>query len=245
MVAGLDGSGERPGLLLPPHVVAHHEDLHRRPGWVSHTERDAYWEELAETLRHDRIEAPVMHVAGWFDLFLSGTLENHRRVGGPLVIGPWSHLTMGASGTGRVDFGFGASAQAIQLEQRQLAFLKGQDTGPPRDALDRVHRQRPHRRALVAHDRQQRAERRSDVLARLRRVHQPQCRLHRAPVERGAQRERAAVVLQAVVEVVRRHRGEHGREPRRAGGRRLEGAAGQGSSSAVRCRRTAGRWWSR
>ncbi|MEV0612746.1 CocE/NonD family hydrolase [Nonomuraea sp. NPDC050404] len=98
--------------------------------WISHPERDAYWEELAQTLRHDRIEAPVMHVAGWFDLFLSGTLENHRRLGGPLIIGPWSHLTMGASGTGRVDFGFGASAQAIRLEQRQLAFLQGRDTGP-------------------------------------------------------------------------------------------------------------------
>ncbi|MGP4101008.1 CocE/NonD family hydrolase [Nonomuraea sp. KM90] len=98
--------------------------------WISHPERDAYWEELAETLRHDRIEAPVMHVAGWFDLFLAGTLENHRRLGGPLIIGPWSHLTTGASGTGRLDFGFAASGQAIQLEQRQLAFLRGRDTGP-------------------------------------------------------------------------------------------------------------------
>ncbi|MFC4120567.1 CocE/NonD family hydrolase [Nonomuraea zeae] len=98
--------------------------------WTGHPERDDYWQGLAETLRHDRIEVPVMHVAGWFDLFLGGTLENHRRLGGPLVIGPWSHLGPGASGTGRLDFGFGASAQAIQLEQRQLAFLRGQDTGP-------------------------------------------------------------------------------------------------------------------
>ncbi|XVQ89744.1 CocE/NonD family hydrolase [Microbispora siamensis] len=99
-------------------------------GWTSHPERDAYWEELAETLRHDRIEVPVMHVAGWFDLFLGGTLENHRRLGGPLVIGPWSHLAPGAAGTGRLFFGAAASGQAIQLEQRELAFLKGEDTGP-------------------------------------------------------------------------------------------------------------------
>ncbi|WP_068928051.1 CocE/NonD family hydrolase [Planobispora rosea] len=98
--------------------------------WISHPDRDAYWRELAETLRHDRIEVPVMHVAGWFDLFLSGTLENHRRLGGPLVIGPWTHLAPGASGAGRLGFGFFASAQAIRLEQRQLAFLKGEDTGP-------------------------------------------------------------------------------------------------------------------
>ncbi|GAA3549406.1 CocE/NonD family hydrolase [Nonomuraea rosea] len=98
--------------------------------WTGHPDRDGYWQERAETLRHDRIEVPVMHVAGWFDLFLAGTLENHRRLGGPLVIGPWSHLAPGASGTGRLDFGFAASAQAIRLEQRQLAFLQGQDAGP-------------------------------------------------------------------------------------------------------------------
>lgn len=98
--------------------------------WTSHSERDAYWENLAETLRHDRIEVPVMHVAGWFDLFLAGTLENHRRLGGPLVVGPWSHLAPGAPGTGRLYFGPAASAQAIQLEERQVAFLKGEDTGP-------------------------------------------------------------------------------------------------------------------
>ncbi|GAA2845636.1 CocE/NonD family hydrolase [Streptosporangium fragile] len=97
--------------------------------WISHPTRDAYWEGLAETLRHDRIEVPVMHVAGWFDLFLAGTLENRRRLGGPLIIGPWSHGP-GASGTGAVNFGFAASAQAAQLEGRQLAFLRGADTGP-------------------------------------------------------------------------------------------------------------------
>ncbi|MEU4538869.1 CocE/NonD family hydrolase [Streptosporangium sp. NPDC023825] len=97
--------------------------------WISHPTRDAYWEGLAETLRHDRIEVPVMHVAGWFDLFLAGTLENHRRLGGPLVIGPWSHGS-GATGTGHLDFGFAASAQAAMLPQRQMDFLRGRDTGP-------------------------------------------------------------------------------------------------------------------
>ncbi|GGK90700.1 X-Pro dipeptidyl-peptidase [Sphaerisporangium melleum] len=98
--------------------------------WTAHPERDAYWEEAAQTLRHDRIEVPVMHIGGWFDLFLAGTLENHRRLGGPLVIGPWSHLSPRAPAAGRLYFGASASAQAIELEQRQLAFLRGEDTGP-------------------------------------------------------------------------------------------------------------------
>jgi putative CocE/NonD family hydrolase len=95
--------------------------------WIAHPTRDAYWEGMAETLRHDRIAVPVMHVAGWFDIFLAGTLENHRRLGGPLTIGPWAHAALTAS-TGRLDFGFFASGQAAQLEQRELAFLASAGT---------------------------------------------------------------------------------------------------------------------
>ncbi|GAA3003123.1 CocE/NonD family hydrolase [Streptosporangium longisporum] len=94
--------------------------------WISHPERDDYWRELAGTMRHEDIEVPVMHTAGWFDVFLAGTLENHRRLGGPLVVGPWSH---GAS-TGALDFGFAASAPAARVEARQLDFLRGADRGP-------------------------------------------------------------------------------------------------------------------
>ncbi|MEU4830237.1 CocE/NonD family hydrolase [Streptosporangium sp. NPDC023615] len=94
--------------------------------WISHPDRDAYWRELAETLRHEDIEVPVMHTAGWFDVFLGGTLENHRRLGGPLVVGPWSHL----ASTGALDFGFAASPPAARVEARQLDFLRGADRGP-------------------------------------------------------------------------------------------------------------------
>jgi putative CocE/NonD family hydrolase len=90
--------------------------------WMAHPQRDEYWQGLAETLRHDQIQVPVMHSVGWFDIFLAGTLENHRRLGGPLTLGPWSHGPANAS-TGRLDFGFGASGQSAQLEQRELAFL--------------------------------------------------------------------------------------------------------------------------
>jgi putative CocE/NonD family hydrolase len=95
--------------------------------WVAHPTRDEYWQDKAETLRHDRIDVPVMHMAGWFDLFLRGTLENHRRLGGPLTIGPWAHGQATAC-TGRLDFGFFASGQAAQLEQRELEFLASAGT---------------------------------------------------------------------------------------------------------------------
>jgi putative CocE/NonD family hydrolase len=99
--------------------------------WISHPTRDGYWQGVAETLRHDQIEVPVRHTAGWYDLFLAGTLENHRRLGGPLVIGPWSHGQF-PSTVGDLDFGFGAAGAAAQLEQQELRFLAsyGQDAGP-------------------------------------------------------------------------------------------------------------------
>ncbi|MVZ99385.1 CocE/NonD family hydrolase [Actinomadura sp. LD22] len=98
--------------------------------WVAHPERDAYWTDLARTLRHDRIAVPVLHVAGWFDVFLRGTLENHRRIpGGRLIIGPWTHLSQ-AAGAGELHFGHAASAQAAQVEAAQNAFLRGDTEGP-------------------------------------------------------------------------------------------------------------------
>ncbi|GAA3236055.1 CocE/NonD family hydrolase [Actinocorallia longicatena] len=100
--------------------------------WVDHPERDAYWRELAESLPHDRITASVLHTAGWFDVFLKGTLENYRRIpGGGLVIGPWTHLTQDVS-AGELLFGAAASAQMAMLEEIQIGRLAGRpDAGPP------------------------------------------------------------------------------------------------------------------
>ncbi|TNY35935.1 CocE/NonD family hydrolase [Thermomonospora catenispora] len=142
--AGGEDAGDRFGALLPvladPDSALRTLPLRDMPGvsqafpfwrdWVDHPERDEYWEGLAETLRHDRIEVPVLHTAGWFDVFLRGTLENFRRIpGGRLIIGPWTHLSQEA-GVGELNFGFGASAQAVMLEAEQIAFLTGRTEGP-------------------------------------------------------------------------------------------------------------------
>ncbi|MBE1534717.1 CocE/NonD family hydrolase [Actinomadura algeriensis] len=98
--------------------------------WTDHPERDGYWEGIAETLRHDRIDVPVLHTAGWFDVFLRGTLENFRRIpGGRLIIGPWSHLSQ-ASGAGELNFGHAAAAATALLEPAQIEFLSGSTEGP-------------------------------------------------------------------------------------------------------------------
>ncbi|WP_177228614.1 CocE/NonD family hydrolase [Amycolatopsis sacchari] len=69
-------------------------------------------------------DLPTLHVGGWFDLFLRGTLANFTAMGGHLVVGPWSHADQ--SGVAGEVLHPGGSAQAIGLEQQQLRFLREQ-----------------------------------------------------------------------------------------------------------------------
>jgi uncharacterized protein len=104
------------------------------PTWLDHEERDGYWDDLSYAAARGRITTPALHVGGWFDLFLGGTLDNfqtlrrsaateHARRNQALIVGPWLHGDQ--TGTaGELNFGLLASAQAAQLEQRQIAFLR-------------------------------------------------------------------------------------------------------------------------
>jgi putative CocE/NonD family hydrolase len=97
--------------------------------WVSHPTYDDYWrlvEYPEPALR--RLAVPGFHLAGWYDLFLGGTLRNFMAMRrGParddqhLVIGPWTHIDqMGRIETGH-DFGpdstlVGGGITALQLD---------------------------------------------------------------------------------------------------------------------------------
>ena len=102
--------------------------------WLDHERRDAFWNDLSYARRRERITTPALHVGGWFDLFLGGTLDNyqtlrrsaateHARRNQALVVGPWTHGDR--TGTaGELNFGLRASDMAIGLEQRQLDFAR-------------------------------------------------------------------------------------------------------------------------
>jgi uncharacterized protein len=101
--------------------------------WLDHEERDEHWAELTYTDDRHRVTTPALHVGGWFDLFLGGTLDNfvtlskraateRARRNQRLIVGPWTHADQ--TGTaGELHFGMLASALAIQLERLQLDFL--------------------------------------------------------------------------------------------------------------------------
>ena len=111
--------------------------------WLDHETLDGYWRELSYATRRDRITTPALHVGGWFDLFLGGTLDNYRtlrqhaateqaRRNQALIVGPWTHADQ-TGVAGELNFGLLASAPSIGLEQLQIGFLRRFVTGEQPD----------------------------------------------------------------------------------------------------------------
>ena len=70
--------------------------------WLDHPEYDGYWKRWSIDEAYGRISVPALHIGGWYDIFLSGTVRNFtgltREDGSPLgasaqrlVLGPWTH----------------------------------------------------------------------------------------------------------------------------------------------------------
>ncbi|UGS34062.1 Cocaine esterase [Capillimicrobium parvum] len=101
--------------------------------WLSHADRDEFWRAIAPNERYGAIATPALHIGGWFDPFLSGTLENFarlRREAGDarardnqrLVIGPWSHACLGDT-IGDRYFGPTASQAATDWTALHLSWF--------------------------------------------------------------------------------------------------------------------------
>lgn len=74
--------------------------------WFSHSESGDYWAEQDISMRLDRIQVPALHVSGWFDTYLEGSIAGYlalRSGAGSelardhqyLVAGPWIHIPWG------------------------------------------------------------------------------------------------------------------------------------------------------
>jgi predicted acyl esterase len=74
--------------------------------WFAHREPGEYWTSLDISTRLDRIRIPALHIAGWFDTYLEGSiagylaLRNHAgsefaRENQYLIAGPWVHIPWG------------------------------------------------------------------------------------------------------------------------------------------------------
>ncbi|NJN29237.1 MAG: CocE/NonD family hydrolase [Synechococcales cyanobacterium RM1_1_8] len=107
--------------------------------WVEQSSGDqAYWQSLVPNLTD--VDLPMLHIGGWFDPYLRGTLNLYQRVASPdsplqmqspqhLWVGPWGHLPWGRR-VGALDFGPAAVSPIDRLQVRWFDhFLKGEDRG--------------------------------------------------------------------------------------------------------------------
>jgi putative CocE/NonD family hydrolase len=85
---------------------------------ATHSDYDAHWNTLGmqwEKFYNQTADVPMMHVGGWYDIYLRGTIENWRRLTAlkrspmRLIIGPWTHHGNTATFAGDVDFGAAAA----------------------------------------------------------------------------------------------------------------------------------------
>jgi len=114
--------------------------------WLAHHSYDDFWRAISLTEAYERITAPNLQHAGWFDIFLAGNLAHYagmKQRGGSalarqhqrLVIGPWVHA-MTADYPER-EFGMAGSYIALDPHGAHLRWfdhwLKGVDNGAERE----------------------------------------------------------------------------------------------------------------
>ena len=134
----------RPAVLEEFARYTHYRD------WVGHPAPGPYWESIAvgHALKDSAMDVPMLHIGGWYDFMLTGTLRIYREAAARskqaqrLIVGPWTHIPWGQFG-GATDFGPEAGGD---IDASQLAwfdrFLKdienGVDHAPPVRLFDLI-----------------------------------------------------------------------------------------------------------
>jgi putative CocE/NonD family hydrolase len=100
--------------------------------WINHPAYDDFWRRI-DARNFPQIDKPVLHIGGWYDIFLNGTLQGYigmrrgaesaeARSRQKLIVGPWSHGTNWTSSYHEMDFGMHASGEAVNLTGLQLRW---------------------------------------------------------------------------------------------------------------------------
>ncbi len=81
---------------------------------ATHSDYDDFWKQMGINwveYYDQTADVPMVHIGGWYDIFLRGTIQNYqelaRRQKTPkwLIVGPWTHSGNGRTYAGDVDFG--------------------------------------------------------------------------------------------------------------------------------------------
>lgn len=147
----IEMSGEESRLLRErwmPHLPLKTVDVPKlrelAPGYfemLAHPSFDEYWQTFNIAARHHLFETPALHLTGWYDTLLTGTLHNFAglraharspvaRANQRLIVGPWTHArpNKGTTRIGDVDFGSSAGLDSEDLRLRWFrAWLQNGD----------------------------------------------------------------------------------------------------------------------
>nr|WP_154894139.1 CocE/NonD family hydrolase [Paenibacillus xylanexedens] len=103
--------------------------------WIDHQTYDEYWEQMNWIDEIAREPVPALHIGGWYDGFLMGTLQSFEALQATatsdcfhrLIVGPWAHIPWGRR-AGGIDHGEQADG-GHHLEQLRWFdyWLKGKE----------------------------------------------------------------------------------------------------------------------
>ena len=120
--------------------------------WIRHSSSDDYWNRWRIEDHYPHITTPALHIGGWHDIFLLGTLRNFvgmraqaedatARGGQRLIVGPWHHGPFGEI-SGEFFFGLGAAGPAIDTDGIHLRWfdhwLKDEQNGAESESPVRI-----------------------------------------------------------------------------------------------------------
>lgn len=106
--------------------------------WYEHSDYDDYWKSpMLNWEEHypQTADIPMMHIGGWYDIFLAGTFKNYlelskiKKAPQRVVVGPWTHSGNSRDYAGDVSFGPEAALTDFSTEWHLRWFdhyLKGQ-----------------------------------------------------------------------------------------------------------------------
>jgi putative CocE/NonD family hydrolase len=125
--------------LAPNPLVAGLDDWYN--DFLAHPEDGPFWRRFSIADQHGEVDTPAVHLGGWFDIFLAGTIKNYvglrsrarsraARDAQRLVVGPWIHSpwNMVKSVQGEVDFG---PAALFDYNERRLPWFDHWLRGAP------------------------------------------------------------------------------------------------------------------
>jgi putative CocE/NonD family hydrolase len=116
---------------FPPATVPGLIDHYRE--WLKHPALDDYWECVRIESKYEQIDVAALHIGGWYDIFLEGTLRNfvgmrtrgkssRARQKQRLIVGPWLHGLIDRV-VGEVDFGPSVLLDAVDLGGLHLQWF--------------------------------------------------------------------------------------------------------------------------